>query len=282
MSIKLPDHLSSSEKKILTAFFHLLGTNDPSLDQIWRCMDFVWDTLGCNNKSIENTKLTKFYSHPIWLLNGLFIEQHEESLLNRDTFTAWVVSQSPKRIADFGGGFGTLARKIAEQCPDTIVEVIEPHPHQLALEWSSNYPNLRYQTQLEGEYDLLLATDVFEHIPDPLYEIEKTSKYLRTGGKYLIANCFFPVIKCHLPCTFHFRYSWAYLLARMNLIEYDQVAYGKVFKKIGNVSASKVRFEEHASQKLFPIFEYISSRRRKVRRWRHSMLNRARLYFSRF
>lgn len=50
--------------------------NPPELEDIWQIMDNVWDkigcnsTLSCNNRNIEWDKISKFYSHPVWLLNG--------------------------------------------------------------------------------------------------------------------------------------------------------------------------------------------------------------------
>jgi hypothetical protein len=258
MPIELPDQLSPVEKRTLNSFFQLLGTNEPTLDDIWLCMDFVWDAQGCDNENIDDHKLCQFYNHPVWLLNGLFIEQHDESLNYRNIFSDWVARQNPQRIADFGGGFGTLARIIAAKCPQVQVDVVEPHPHRYALELSKEYPNLVFKPELDGEYDLLLATDVFEHVTDPLLEIEGSSAHLKIGGQYLIANCFYPVIKCHLPCTFHFRYSWLYLLRRMNLEAGEQVAYGRVFKKTGFVTSSNVRMQERLSRVLYPVIKYLS------------------------
>jgi ubiquinone/menaquinone biosynthesis C-methylase UbiE len=256
MPIRLPDQLNSSEKTTLNAFLQLLETDEPSLEQIWASMDFVWDLLGCDNKSIDFSKLSKFYHHPIWLLNGLFVEQHQESMFHREAFADWIADQNPKRVADFGGGFGTLACMIADKCPNCLVDIVEPHPHPLALSRINRYQNLSFKPLLEGKYDVLVATDVFEHIPNPLQQVEKTSAHLKTGGKYLIANCFFPVIKCHLPSTFHLRYSWKYLLRLMNLVFIENVSYGMVFQKTGPVSLDKALFAEQASRMLFPILEY--------------------------
>ncbi|MEA1048976.1 class I SAM-dependent methyltransferase [Lamprobacter modestohalophilus] len=124
-------------------------------------------------------------AHPVWLLNGLFIEQHAQSLDNRRRFTDWVAAQSPRRVADYGGGFGGLARMIGAACPSAEVEVIEPHPHPLAIERARRSPNVHYRPALDGEYDILIATDVFEHVPDPLGLAAETAAALKPGGHYL-------------------------------------------------------------------------------------------------
>jgi len=34
-------------------------------------MDLIWDDYECDNKKLDWEKIGKFYSHPVWLLNGL-------------------------------------------------------------------------------------------------------------------------------------------------------------------------------------------------------------------
>jgi len=87
--------------------------------------------------------------------------------------------------------------------PAVQVEVVEPHPHPAAVALAEETPNVRYVSELTGEYDLLIATDVYEHVPDPISLAFSTASHLSIGGRYLIANCFSPVIACHLPQLFH-------------------------------------------------------------------------------
>ena len=84
--------------------------------------------------------------------------------------------------------------------------MIEPHPHPLAIERARRSLNVRYRAALNGEYDILIATDVFEHVPDSLGLAVETAAALKPDGHYLIANCFYPAALCHLPSTFQFRY----------------------------------------------------------------------------
>lgn len=227
------------------------GGRYPSLDQIWGLMDETWEALGCDTAQMDQ-RICAFYAHPVWLLNGLFIEQHPESLAHRREFARWIAGHSPRRVADFGGGYGTLARMIGSLCSGTEVEVIEPHPHPAAIERSAATANVRYRLALTGEYDILIATDVFEHVPDPLALVEQTAHHLRVGGYYLIANCFWPVIRCHLPQTFHFRYTWDSALAALGLIPRDTVSYGRAFERRGELRLAPARVRERRSRKLFP------------------------------
>ena len=161
----------------------------PNLEQLWKLVDEVWIEFGCD-KNLNEANLSAFYSHPVWLLNGLLTENDERSFNNRKYFTNYVVEQAPMRVADIGGGFGTLARMIGTACPQAQIEIIEPHPHPEAIHLTEALANVKYCPQLSGNYDLLIAPDVFEHVPDPISLVEATASHLKLGGKYLIAIVF--------------------------------------------------------------------------------------------
>jgi hypothetical protein len=83
---------------------------------------------------------------------------------------------------------------------------------------------------------------------------------LRYGGHYLIANCFFPVIRCHLPQTFHFRHSWDAALKAMGLEPAEKVAYGRVFVRRGALNLKAARQVEQQSLKLWRVTQYLPGR----------------------
>jgi len=233
----------------------------PDLEGMWGLLNKAWDVCRCE-QDVMDERVEAFYMHPVWLLNGLFIEQHVESLNNRRVFTEYIASLMPERVADFGGGYGTLARMIGARCLYAEVHVIEPHPHPLAVKRAEETKNVRYVPDFFGEYDVIVATDVFEHVPDPLKLVERTAIHLKIGGEYLIANCFWPVIRCHLQSTFHFRYSWEAALAAMNLQPGKQVAYGRTYRRIGSVCAESARRLERRSRRWFGIIEKVPGRLR--------------------
>jgi len=251
------DHISPEEEEYLLAV--LKDGKFPDLEGIWALMDEAWEECQCDS-AVMDRRIENFYSHPVWLLNGLFIGQHNESQKNRRMFTDYVASLGPGRVADFGGGFGALARMIGERCPATEVHVVEPHPHALAMALAEKTPNVRYVSELSGKYDVLIATDVFEHVLDPLKLVESTAAHLRSDGKYLIANCFWPVIRCHLPATFHFRYSWDAAMAAMNLKPEISVAYGRAYTRRGPVVSASARRLEQRSMEWFQMIERLPSK----------------------
>lgn len=231
----------------------------PDLNQLWSLMNEPWNNLGCNPNFID-TKIDAYYAHPVWLLNGLFIEQHYKSLENRSTFKDWVVGVNPSRLAEFGGGFGGLARLIGGALPALSIDIVEPHPHLIAIERANKTSNVRYKASLEGNYDVIIATDVFEHVPDPLKILYETSQHLKIGGKYLIANCFLPVIHCHLPQTFHFRNSWDIALKAMGMIPAEKVAYGRVYIRGESLNIEAARHIENISVRNWKYLKYVPFR----------------------
>lgn len=83
--------------------------------------------------------------------------------------------------------------------PDPEVEVVEPHPHAEAITLAAAMPNVRYLPELTGHYDLLIVTDEFEHVPDPIGLPVSTSPICALAASILMAISFVPAIACHLP-----------------------------------------------------------------------------------
>jgi hypothetical protein len=277
MPIKIPDMVAQNDRDAIERLLKMVGTDDPTLEQIWLCMDVVWDQLRCDNRHVDPDKTDVFYGHPVWLLNGLFIEQHPESLRNREIISNWIARTGGMRIADFGGGFGTLARMIATKCPQTCIEVIEPYPHPVAVAKSRQFTNISYRRELCGEYDVIVAMDVFEHVSDPLRLVYETARYLKCDGIYLTANCFYPVIKCHLPVTFHFRHSWNRVMRMMRLRYIETVCYGYAFQKTGHADLLAARVLEVVSSLSFSVIEASREARSRLK-----LRTRLRKAFARF
>ena len=251
------EHLTPSEQSYLLEVFKRFN-GYPSLKQMWQLMDEQWVAHACNPHKMD-ARVTAFYRHPVWLLNGLFIEQDEQSLKNRHAFTDWVVSQCPMRVADFGGGFGGLARLVGQALPNSQVEVVDPHPHPAAIALAQSTPNVRFVSTLSGEYDLLIATDVFEHVPDPVGLASETASFLKVGGQYLIANCFAPVILCHLPQLFYLNVSWDQSLKVLGLTPGEKVQYGRVYRWCGGADpASNIDAARKVADRGRKIWPWVS------------------------
>ena len=247
-------HLSLDEAEYLENIFERFGGYPPSINEIWALMDAVWDDLQCDAYNLDH-RVDLFYKHPVWLLLGLFIEQDYESITNRKIFKKAIIDRSPTRVAEIGGGFGTLARLIGQGIPTCQVEIVEPFPSNLAVELASHFSNVTYVSKLTGKYDILIATDVFEHVSDPISLTLETASHLKVDGEYLIANCFYPFIKCHLPYLYHFSISWDLIMKALGFVLGHNILYGRFYrlKKLSNISYART-----ISQRSKSIYKWIS------------------------
>ena len=261
MEISLTDkNLTKLEKEEIEKLLRRKDENlQTDLEQMWFLMDLIWDDYECDNKHLNWENIGKFYSHQVWLLNGLFIEQHEVSMGHRHTISNWIVKNEFKTVVDYGGGFGTLARLTAQKDKNIQINIYEPYPSEFGLKRATEFENINIIGKLESSYDCLMSTDVLEHVPDPLNDFSEMIKSVKLNGYLVIANAFFPMIKCHLPQDFHFRYSFN-MFAKMMGLEVVGVLEGShatVFKKIDETKPNwkKIRLYENLSKVSFPIIE---------------------------
>ena len=255
---KLSEYEETEIKKLLQNQNSLIHDD---LEQIWNLMDRVWDELGCNNTKLNWDNIQRFYEHPIWLLNGLFIEQHNLSIKHRSVISNWVVTHHGiSQVLDYGGGFGTIARLIVSKKSPLSVDIYEPHPIECIKEKILDYKNIKFINSLNSKYDVIISTDVLEHVPEPLKVLSDMIQHLEDDGYLIIANCFYPVIKCHLPCTFHLRYTFNMFARYMGLemIGLIEGSHATLFKKKKRVSVNwtLVKFMEINSKIVFPFLEF--------------------------
>jgi 2-polyprenyl-6-hydroxyphenyl methylase/3-demethylubiquinone-9 3-methyltransferase len=266
----LDKDLDEVEKKEIIKLLEIKKHSSNDLKQMWYLMDIVWDDCGCDNRDLNWGKINKFYAHPVWILNGLFIEQHEESMKHRHAISNWIIQNNFKDVVDYGGGFGTLARLIAQKDKNIRMYIYEPHPSKYGIKRAANFENIRIINNLEGNFDCLVSTDVLEHVADPAYDFANMIKNVKIGGYLVIANCFQPVIKCHLPQTFHFRYTFNILAKIMGLevVGLLEGSHATIYKKISNkkINWKKVRVFEIFSKKIFPVLEILRYMLKPVKR----------------
>jgi len=251
--------LSSDELAYLSQF----QGRDLHLAEIWELMDRAWESAGAGYAVSDKEALSKFYASPVWLLNGIFTEYDTESKHHRDDIANWLAERTFDVIFDYGGGYGSLARKIATLCPDTQVHVVEPFPRKLAQGLSGDFPNLTFVPTMSGNADCIIAQDVLEHISDPLDVFGQLLDHVKVGGYVITANCFYPVIKCHLPQTFHFRYTFRHIVPSLGcryVGTIPGVRHAQIFQKADTEPDwDKARRQERLSKRaallLHPVVE---------------------------
>jgi len=269
--------LSTKDRDEINRLISYSQNQPPVLEDIWMSMDLVWDELRCDNKIPNAECMRDFYRHPVWFLNGIFIEKDKISIQHRHAISDWITvhNNSIKRVLDYGGGFGTLGRLIAEKNPELQIDIFEPCPSKYAIVSSRQFTNINFIKELNLaanlQFECLAAIDVLEHLGDPLETLDDMIRITRINGHLLIANNFFPVIKCHLPRNFHFRFSFP-LFAKMMGLKRIGVCLGShatIYKKVANhpQNWNKIRKVETISQMIFPILLILETSYRHLKKW---------------
>jgi ubiquinone/menaquinone biosynthesis C-methylase UbiE len=247
--------LTERERADLEALLAKRGGN-VGLQDLYDLMDGVWHEYGCSASHYDEQKYAHFYQHPVWLLNGIFIEQHTESLAHRRGIAEAIQSLKAERVLDYGGGFGTLARLITELSPNCKVDILDPYPPQHGIAVSKEIPAIRFISSAEDlTYDALVCTDVLEHVHDPLIPLAEMVRKIKLNGQLIIYNCFYPLIKCHLPSTFHFRYSFDQFCSLLGLSKTGMTSgpHASIYTKQAIITPN---WPELREQEKFSIISY--------------------------
>ena len=232
----------------------------PQLKDIWYLLDLVWTETGCENDLSENN-LKSFYSHQVWILNGIFIDYDKESLMHRTAISHYLKNMKLMDILDFGGGWGTLARVIAKENCAIQIDIYDKYPSRYAIEKNNAFSNIQYVDVINKEYDCLLCMDVLEHVTEPLRYLDEMIGLVKKDGYLFIANNFHPVIQCHLKTTFHFRYTFKYFAYLMGIRRVEQCpgSHAIVYKKYHDrrLNWAVISLLVYLSKALFPVFRIL-------------------------
>jgi 2-polyprenyl-3-methyl-5-hydroxy-6-metoxy-1,4-benzoquinol methylase len=232
----------------------------PTVDWIWQEMDRIWDILDLDNGvSLQDQAISDFYSHPIWVVNGVFTATDPVSIQHRDAIALFVSQLGVERIADYGGGFGELAQRLCSVDSKINIDIVEPYPSKLGMQRIKLDSYIRYINDFENQYDCVIAQDVLEHVENPLELVVKLVAATKLGGYIIFANCFYPVIKCHLPSTFYLRHTFKWVMNGMGL-EYvgqvKEVNHALVFRRAGEVNKIKFKCFKGVAKFIGPFFNF--------------------------
>jgi hypothetical protein len=247
------------------------ATRPPAVEDVWRRMDDAW-----GSRTHDASSIGAFYRHPIWLINGVFTAVDPTSCAHRQAIAAWIANRQCRRIAEIGGGLGELAHTIVGKSGAVEVDIVEPFPHPIARARCTQAPRVRYVDSLAGDYDAVIAQDVLEHVDDPVALTLEAVNAIRPGGFAIFANCFFPVIKCHLPQTFHLRHTFRWVVAPLGIEFVERIRgaeHALVFRRYeGSPDLGSARRRESASRLFGPpinaLHELLVGFYLEIRRWR--------------
>jgi 2-polyprenyl-3-methyl-5-hydroxy-6-metoxy-1,4-benzoquinol methylase len=245
--------LSQGEAEYLTGLPQAL----PTVEWVWGEMDRVWRQFGLNNsRPFATQPIGEFYSHPVWLMNGVFTALDPDSALHRDAIARHLCQVGARSVADYGGGFGELARAITRAIPDAVVSIIEPYPSRVGIERLKDEPRIQFVSDMSSrDYDAIVVQDVLEHVEDPIRLASEIAGAVREGGAVIFANCFYPVIQCHLPSTFHLRHTFPMVMEALGLRyvgRVDGASYAQYFIRTGRLDLAHARRAERISRLFGP------------------------------
>ncbi len=247
----------------------------PSIEWMWQEMDRIWDALGLDNQAaMQGQALGDFYSHPVWVVNGVFSAVDPISVQHREAIALFVNRIGVKRVADYGGGFAELALRLHAIAPHIHIDIVEPYPSKLGTMRVASKTVIQFINEFDGNYDCVIAQDVLEHVERPLVLAAQMVQATKLGGHLIFANCFYPVIKCHLPSTFYLRYTFTWVASAMGLkFEgcVDGTNHALVFRKVGNIHKYMLRLFVSIAKvvgpllnKIIPIQDAIKFKLRKI------------------
>lgn len=215
--------------------------------RLLQLLDIAWHEVarGSNPPTVTEDFLNTYYRHPIWLINGLFSDSDSDTVSDRLAAIRMTAHVKPKRLLDFGGGYGTGCRLAAQ----TLSEIEEIHlldvgeDHHAALSHLKDYPQVKIVAKPEPPYDAVISTEVFEHLTDPVGSAHYIHSLLRPGGALAASWSFAPGIECHLPRNFHLARSMVTILRSLGFGFYG-------FERRGSTVCGFVRSNAHSEAAL--------------------------------
>jgi 2-polyprenyl-3-methyl-5-hydroxy-6-metoxy-1,4-benzoquinol methylase len=236
-------------------------------------MDCIWEKVGLNNRlplSTQMTGVAAFYSHPVWILNGLFSEYDSVSNTHRKAIARYIKKIHGEKIADYGGGSGVLARFVSEELPTADMQIIEPFESTFFVERLKDLPSIKFVAELSYDYDVVIAQDVLEHVDNPLNLAVDLIQATKMGGHLIFANCFYPDIKCHLPATFYLRYTFSGLMRFAGLALVGRITgaeHALVFKRIAEVNYHALGTADRIAKLIGPMLNWARGAVSAGKRW---------------
>lgn len=253
--INIPEEVLDPDSR---GYLRSLPVDRPAVEWVWQEMDRVWNLLGLRNTlPLSLKRIGEFYESPVWAMNGLFTMADPISATHRRSIASYLALFKCFTVADYGGGFGALAQEIVHQSADSSVSIVEPYPSPLAKYFLVESERVEFISELSksGHYEAVVAQDVLEHVEDPISLAFDLGTSVRFGGLIIFANCFYPVIQCHLPHTFHLRHTFRYVMQALGLQFLGRVPgaeHALVFRKAGKLNINAARRMERLSQIIGP------------------------------
>lgn len=220
-----------------------------ALKDLWHLTYEAWAKISCG-PSVMDERPADCYRHPVWVLNGIFIKK--------------VPMLKAKGKSDFGGGFGRPRRLICEKRPTADVEVMDPYPHNVDLSLPASSRARAFVGGLIGEYDVTIATDIFEHVVGPTSLPLDAAGKIGEGSKFLIANAFQLGFLCLLPQILHRHFAWDQAMKDTGRFPGERILCGRFHERICDLSLSGPTEIERIAQRIQTLIKVFPRVRAKI------------------
>lgn len=175
-------------------------------------------------------------------LNSLYCQKSDEYYENRRFDIIEQISIKPRRVLDIGCGSGSTLKLIKEHFPNAITVGIEAFKeaaenarkvcdevHCLDLN------ECQLSSSTLGEYDLIMCSDVLEHLVDPQRTLKELKELLSPNGVLLISLPNIRFIGVSLPLLLwgKFEYQDSGILDKTHLRFYTKSSAKKMIENSG-------------------------------------------------
>jgi SAM-dependent methyltransferase len=101
--------------------------------------------------------------------------------------------RTPARILDYGCGAGALSQRLADDGYDVVGVDIDQASFEAStpfeqLDLNSARDTARFERRNAGQFDLVLAVEVIEHVENPWEFVRGLRKLVRPGGYILVST----------------------------------------------------------------------------------------------
>jgi hypothetical protein len=189
--------------------------------------DMVWDI--CKDTGL--IQLGKLLP-----LEVLYLNNHNDGTgkIWQDHYTAFAKFLhrfNPKNVLEIGGAHDHIARNYRALDPRVNWTIVEPNPEQI------EDPSIKVikawfdeKFTIDGHFDAVIHSHVFEHTYDPLLFIEHISKFTKMGDKHIFTfPTLLPMVKLKWTNALNFEHT-AFLTEEIT--EYILAKYGfKILEK---------------------------------------------------
>jgi SAM-dependent methyltransferase len=146
---------------------------------------------------VSTAKLQRYYTAMHDAICGrfpnenLFHEQYLSSFRHRRTITAGLKGLEGLSVLDVGCGEQPYRALLGPSCSYVGIDVEARHPETLEIEPGRPWP-------VQGPFDVVLCTQVMEHVADIMKFCEEIDRVLAPGGKLLVSVPFiYPIHDTH-------------------------------------------------------------------------------------